>query len=91
MHAISFSQVHADPILSCPREQLHSLVEDLVPHCVSMLGFVMQRLGEEPEKPKALPYPAAAKDKTTWKDSSSYESEKLRNSHSQKMLSFISA
>ena len=82
--------MQADPILLCQGEQLHSLGEELAPYCVSMLGFVMQRLGEEPEKPKALPYPAATESKTHWKDSSSYESERLRNSHSQKVLSFIS-
>lgn len=89
-HAIPFSQVHANSMLLCQGEQLHHLVEKLTPHWVSTLGFVMQRLREEAEKPKALPYPAAAESKTPWKDSSSSESKRLRNSHSQKVLSFIS-
>lgn len=89
-HAVAFSQVHAAPILLCAGEQLQDLAEELGPPCVGMLGFVMQRLGEEPENPKVLPYPAAAESETPWKDSSSYESEMDRNSHSLKVLSVIS-
>lgn len=46
--------------------------------------------GKEPEKSKVLPYPIAAESKAPWKDNSSYESKRLRDSHSRKMLRFIS-
>lgn len=58
------------------------MIKHPAPHLVSIFFLcVMQRVREEPEKPKAFLHPAAVEGKAPRKDSSSCESRRLQNSH----------